>query len=224
MSYEEILAFLRETAISGVLFVLAYFLFDILSRRSNKLFLLKMKLQDMENALERAHDELGKAREKHIFETRLLQRLTEAVFDRGAWTYSPGVFDLMKTINIRRSLELGYSGTALEISLSPETTPDEANTMLGEAIFRRFGQPIPEQGNLFALANSLMKEEFGGVGFRPTVFIRIMQPLRNKDMGRSGFAGSIRGACEARRIVLVVLSPPEGVGTFLEALVNLSQF
>lgn len=198
----------------------------LLSRKSLRIQSLKQTVWDLQKSLEREKAWIKKMEKAQTFERQLLRRLTEAALDRGAYTYSPGVFDLMKTIAIRRSRELGYTETvtAIEIFLSLKTTPDEANTMLGEAIFRHFQYPIPEQGNLLVLADEFLKETFEENGFKPTVFIRVMEPLQDENMGRYGFAGSVRACTQSRRFTLVVLSPPNGVGTFFEALVNLSQF
>lgn len=201
-------------------------LIAILSEKSLRIRSLKQTVWDLQNSLERERLRIGEMGKVQNFERQLLRRITEAVLDRGAYTYSPGVFDLMKTIAIRRSRELGYTktATAIEISIYPETTPDEARAMLGEAIFHHFEHPIPEQGNCLVLADEFLREIFEENGFKPTVFIQIMKPLEDENMGRCGFAGSVRACTQSRRFILVVLSPPNGVGTFFEALVNLSQF
>lgn len=137
-------------------------LLALLSKKSLRVQSLKQIVWDLQNSLERERLRIEKMEKDRDFERQLLQRLIEAAFDRGAYTYSPGVFNLMKTMVVRRSRELGYTkaATAIEIFLSPETTPDEARTMLGEAIFRHFQHPIPEQGNLLVLADEFLIDEF----------------------------------------------------------------
>lgn len=195
----------------------------LLLRRVEELKRIRYESIYAKNSLGYQTKKLEELRERQTLGETLLRKLSD-VISSGVWTYSPQTYGLMKMVATQQSAKLNYSGVAIEITLEAKTTKEEADRMFGEAILRCFDQVVPEQGNLHILAIRFLEETINPTGFEPVVFIRIRKPLHKEDMGQWGFAGSIRAGCQARRFTIVVLSPPEGVGKFEEALVNLHQF
>ncbi len=202
--------------------LLIAYIIIIFGRFSSKTDALRLQIHDEETTQQRLETRLREEEERHRFNTRLISKIGEAVFNRGGWTYSPGVYDLMKLLAAEHSF--GAPGKIIEITLERDTDRYKARRLFGEAVFNYFGIPIPDKGDSFLLAHDLLSDFVEKKGLRPTVFIRLKEPPIGNKIGRFGFAGEIRGGLQARRFVLIVKIPPEGEGAFTEALANLLQF